>query len=97
MDTPDLVAELRANVAYTYMPMAVRQQLQQAADHIEALTKRVAELERVMRGWLEWYNFATSDDDCEYLNGRAWGDAEALASSTMGQIAALQQKDREDG
>lgn len=44
---------------------------------------------RVLKGWLDWYRFATGDDDCEYLNDKGWGDAEALASTTMGVLAAL--------
>ena len=44
---------------------------------------------RVLKGWLDWYRFATGDDDCEYLNDKGWDDAEALASTTMGVLAAL--------
>lgn len=48
----DLVARLRANVTYTYMPMAVRQQLAEAADMIESLSAEVAAI-RVERDALE--------------------------------------------
>ena len=44
---------------------------------------------RVLKGWLDWYRFATGDDDCQYLNDKGWDDAEALASTTMGVLAAL--------
>lgn len=47
-------------------------------------------IKRCLNGWLGWYRKVDSDDDCEYLNGKGWDDAEALASTTMGVLAALQ-------
>lgn len=44
---------------------------------------------RLLKGWLEWHDRATDDND--YLSGKGWDDAEALASSTMGALAALSQ------
>lgn len=51
----------------------------------------VERLARNVRGWLKWRGLATADDDNEYLNGKGWDDAEALASTSMGLLAALAQ------
>lgn len=51
----------------------------------------VERLARNIRGWLEWHRLATADDDCRYLNCKGWDDAEALASTSMGLLAALAQ------
>lgn len=48
---------------------------------------------RIIKAWLDWYRFATGDDDCQYLNGKGWDDAEALASTSMGYLAALRATD----
>lgn len=31
-----------------------------------------------LEAWNHWYDRATADDDCEYLNGEGWGDAAKL-------------------
>ena len=64
-----------------------------AVTAIKATQKRERRLHRILKGWADWYRFATADDDCEYLNGKAWDDAEALADSTM---AALREDDHAD-
>jgi len=52
---------------------------------------------RIIKAWLDWYRFATGDDDCQYLNGKGWDDAEALASTSMGYLAALRATDDAGG
>lgn len=46
-------------------------------------------LRRNVRGWKRWHDRVENDayDDCEYLNGNGWPDAEALASTAMGLLA----------
>lgn len=55
-------------------------------DHA-ALARRLADLERNVKGWVEWHRRCDADDDCTYLNDNAWCDAEALASTGMGLLA----------
>lgn len=31
-----------------------------------------------LEAWNRWYDAATADDDCEYLNGEGWNDAAKL-------------------
>lgn len=62
-------------------------QQQIAACQIIMLNAEVRRLRSTLKGWGDWYRFATRDDDCEYLNGKGWDDAEALASTTMGLLA----------
>lgn len=50
-------------------------------------TGEVGELVRIIKGWAEWYRFATRDDDNEYLSGKGWDDAEALADMSIAALA----------
>lgn len=58
---------------------------------------RLAKLERCLRGWLEWHKKADQGDGCDYLNGKGWDDADALASTTMGLLASPRTADAEPG
>lgn len=49
----------------------------------------IANLRRVLKGWSDWYRFATRDDENEYLNGKGWDDAEALAEMTNSALTRL--------
>ena len=69
---------------------ATKQQQQSVSSRVILLHADVGDLRRILKGWLDWHRFATAEDECEYLNGKGWDDAEALASSTMGKIAALE-------
>lgn len=62
-------------------------QQQIAACQIIMLNAEVARQRSTLKGWGDWYRLATADDECEYLNGKGWDDAEALASTTMGLLA----------
>lgn len=43
--------------------------------------------ERLLAAWRRWYDRATDDDDCEYLNGAGWADATSLADQTSTLLA----------
>lgn len=51
----------------------------EAADTIARLRAENEALHRLVKGWFDWHRFATADEDNEYLNGKGWDDAEALA------------------
>lgn len=53
--------------------------LRNAADTIARLRAENEALHRLVKGWFDWHRFATADEDNEYLNGKGWDDAEALA------------------
>lgn len=61
-------------------------QQQIAACQIIMLNAEVGRLRAALKGWSDWYRFATRDDECEYLNGKGWDDAEALAETTIGAL-----------
>jgi hypothetical protein len=61
-------------------------------DTLTALRAQVEGLRRNADAWVSWYELADAGDDCEYLNGNGWPDAEALASTTMGLLASLKQE-----
>lgn len=63
------------------------------AFRFQALAAENARLARALRGWLHWLERVDRGDDCEYLNGNAWPDAEALASTSMGVLAALDDRE----
>ena len=74
------------------VPINTRMKGAEAADILERISHPTADavaVERNLRGWLKWYRLATADDDCGYLNAIGWDDAEALASTTMGLLAAI--------
>jgi hypothetical protein len=56
---------------------------------IRADERHWKDAQRLLNGCLNWFQKADDGDDCEYLNGRGWDDAQALASSIMGLLAAI--------
>ncbi|OJY65502.1 MAG: hypothetical protein BGP16_12815 [Sphingobium sp. 66-54] len=58
------------------------------------MTGKKAKLERevrhVLQGWADWHTRVDSDDEnCAYLNGDGWDDADALACHTRDLLARL--------
>lgn len=66
---------------------ATKQQQQSASSQIILLHAEIGTLRSTLKAWGDWHRFATRDDENEYLNGKGWDDAEALASTTLGHLA----------
>lgn len=55
-----------------------REEAAEAYKVAESQIARAVAAEEKARRWDEWHDRASADDDCEYLNGSAWADAEAI-------------------
>ncbi|WP_303763739.1 hypothetical protein [Sphingobium yanoikuyae] len=63
--------------AINHLP-ALLDRLEAAEARFVDLEYRSAATESRLREWDAWFDRATADDDCEYLNGAGWSDATAI-------------------